>query len=130
MFFLFSHKNGFDISCKLLLIVLGFNNTSTLVDHFVSFPRDRDRRDSRKDERDGMGRKRNRNESEETEEIGTFPIYPFLLQEWQALPKCKLISAGRSSEVRYTTPSPHLTTPDTNCYEAICIKCQLNPVFW
>ena len=26
------------------------------------------------------GRKRNRNESEETEEIKTFPLYPYLLQ--------------------------------------------------
>ena len=45
---------------------------STLVGHFVSSPRERekrDRRDSRGDERDGQGRKRNRNESEETEEI-------------------------------------------------------------
>ena len=44
--------------------------------HFVSSPRERekrDRRDSRGDEREGQGRKRNRNESEETEEIKTFP---------------------------------------------------------
>ena len=37
------------------LIVLGFNDTSTLVGHFVSSPRDRekrDRRDSRRDERE------------------------------------------------------------------------------
>ena len=36
-------------------IVLGFNDTSTLVGHFVSSPRERekrDRRDSRGDERD------------------------------------------------------------------------------
>ena len=42
------------------LIVLGFNDTSTLVDHFVSSPREReksDRRDSRRDEREGQGRK-------------------------------------------------------------------------
>ena len=59
------------------LIVLGFNDTSTLVGHFVSSPRKReisDRRDSRRDEREGQGRKRNRNESEETEEIKIFPI--------------------------------------------------------
>ena len=39
----------------LILIVLGFNDTSTLVGHFVSSPRERekrDRRDSRGDERD------------------------------------------------------------------------------
>ena len=41
------------------LIVLGFNDTSTLVGHFVSTPREReksDRRDSRRDER-GTGKK-------------------------------------------------------------------------
>ena len=65
------------------LIELGFNDTSTLVGHFVSSPRERektDRRDSRRDEREGQGRKRNRNESEETEEIKTSPPYPYLLQ--------------------------------------------------
>ena len=65
------------------LTVLGFNDTSTLVGHFVLFPRERekrDRRDSKGDEREGQGRKRNRNESEETEEIYTFPLYPYLLQ--------------------------------------------------
>ena len=58
------------------VIELGFNDTSTLVGHFVSSPRERekkDRRDSRRDEREGQGRKRNRNESEETEEIKTSP---------------------------------------------------------
>ena len=52
--------------------VLWFNDTSTLVGHFVSSPRERekrDRRDLRGGERDGQGRKRMRNESEETEEI-------------------------------------------------------------
>ena len=64
-------------------IVLGFNDTSTLVGHFVSSPRERekrDRRDSRRDEREEQGRKRNRNEREETEEIKTFPLYLYLLQ--------------------------------------------------
>ena len=37
-------------------------------------------RESRGDEREGQGRKRNRNESEETEEIKTFPLYPYPLQ--------------------------------------------------
>ena len=62
-----------------ILIVLGFNDTSTLVGHFVSSPREReksDRRDSRRDEREEQGRKRNRNESEKTEEIKTFPSLP------------------------------------------------------
>ena len=47
------------------LIVLGFNDTSTLEGHFVSSLRERekrDRRESRGDEREGQGRKRNRNE--------------------------------------------------------------------
>ena len=64
-----------------ILIVLGFNDTSTLVDHFVSSPRERekkDRRDCRRDEREGQGK--NSNESEETEEIKTFPLYPYQLQ--------------------------------------------------
>ena len=88
-------------SCRLN--VLGFNDTSTLEGHFVSSPRERekrDRRDSRGDERGGQGRKRNRNESEETE-IKTFPLYPYLLQGQQALPNCKPISAGRPGDVRY-----------------------------
>ena len=67
------------------LIVLGFNNTSTLVGHFVSSPWERekrDRRDSRRDEWMKQGRKRNRNESKKkkTEEIKTFLLYPYLLQ--------------------------------------------------
>ena len=52
--------------------MLGFNDTSTLEGHFVSSPRERekrDRRESRGDEREGQGRKRNRKESRETEEI-------------------------------------------------------------
>ena len=63
---------------KELLNVLGFNNTSTLVAHFVSSPRERERRDSRGDVREVHGRKRNRNESEETEteETKTFPPLP------------------------------------------------------
>ena len=51
------------------LIVLGFNDTSTLEGHFVSSPRERekrDRRESRGDKREGQRRKRNRNESEGT----------------------------------------------------------------
>ena len=61
--------------------MLGFNDTSTLVGHFVSSPREREnRRDSRGDEREGQGRKRKMNESEETEEMKTFPLYHYLLQ--------------------------------------------------
>ena len=56
---------------------------STLVGDFVLSPREREkryRRDNRGDEREGQGRKRNKNDSEETEEIRTFPLYPYLLQ--------------------------------------------------
>ena len=52
--------------------VLGFNDMSTLVGHFVSSPREREKRDRsecRGDEREGQERKRVRNEKEETEEI-------------------------------------------------------------
>ena len=63
-----------------ILIVIGFNDTSTLVGNFVSSPREREKRDSRGDESEGQGRKRNRNKSEETEEIKTFPLFPYLLQ--------------------------------------------------
>ena len=75
------HKNR--LYNYIQLIVLGFNDTSTLVGHFVSSPRERekrDRRDSRGDEREEQERKRNRNDSEETEEIKTFPLYLYLLQ--------------------------------------------------
>ena len=75
------------------LIVLGFNNTSSLEGHFVSSLRERekrDRRDSRRDERKGQRRKRNRNESQETEEIKIFPLGPYLLQGQQALPNLSI----------------------------------------
>ena len=62
--------------------MLGFNDTSTLVGHFLSSTREREKRDRRDssgrdssgDEREGQGRKRN--ESEETEEIKTLPPLP------------------------------------------------------
>ena len=49
------------------LFVLEFNDMSTLVCHFVSSPREREKRNSRRDETGKEGRERNRNESEETE---------------------------------------------------------------
>ena len=61
--------------------MLGFNDVSALVGHFVSSPRDREKRerkDSRGDERKGQGRKRN--VSEETEEIKKHSPLPLLLQ--------------------------------------------------
>ena len=71
------------------MIVLGFKDMSTLVGHFVSFPRERAKRD-RGDERGGQGRKRNKNESEETEEIKTSPLYPYLLQGSRPCPTVSL----------------------------------------
>ena len=59
----------------LLLIVLGFNDMSTLVGHFVSSTRTRekrDRRDSRGDERERHQRKMKMKESDKTEEISKF----------------------------------------------------------
>ena len=50
------------------LFVLGLNDRSTLLDHFVSSPREReerDSRDSRRDEREGQGKREN-DVSEET----------------------------------------------------------------
>ena len=78
----FSLIHSYKLQGGGLVIVLGFNDTSNFVGHFVLPHREsgkRDRRDSRGDERDGQGRKRNRNESEETEEIKTSPLYPYLL---------------------------------------------------
>ena len=57
------------------LIMMRFNYTSTLVGHFMSSPREREKRDRRDNRREGQGRKRKRNESEETEEIKTFHLY-------------------------------------------------------
>ena len=62
--------------------MLGFNDMSTLVGHFVSSPTEREkreRRDSRLDEREGQNRKKKMNVSEDTEEIKTFPLYSHLL---------------------------------------------------
>ena len=90
--------------------MLGFNNTPTLVGHFMFSLRERekrDRRDIREDEREGQARKTKMNESEETEVIKTFPI----LTSLQALSNCKPISVGCPSNIRYTTRLPHPTTP-------------------
>ena len=62
-----SPMQGFFFYC------VGFYDRSTIMGHFVSSPREREKRDSRGNERERQGRKRNRNESEETEEIETFP---------------------------------------------------------
>ena len=77
----------------------------------MSSPRERekrDRRDSKGDERQGQGRKKNRNESEETDELKTFPLYHYLLQGQQALPNCKPVSVGHPSDVRFDLCDPKL----------------------
>ena len=70
------------------LNVKGLNDMSTLVRHFVSSPREREKRDRRgsRDETEGQGRKRKMNESEET-------IHPLPLPAARiaALPDCKPI---------------------------------------
>ena len=67
--------------------VIGLNDTSVLLGNFVTFPREREKSDriySRGDKREGQGRKNNKNESEDTEEIkkkhSQSTMYPYLLQ--------------------------------------------------
>ena len=59
------------------MIVLGFNDTSTLVGHFVWLP-EKGRKEI--EEIVDEMKERDREESEETEEIKTVPLYPYLLQ--------------------------------------------------
>ena len=54
------------------------------------------------------------NESEDTEEVKTLPLYPYLLHGQQALPNCKPISVGSPGDARYMTPLPHPTTTPSN----------------
>ena len=67
----------FRANCQL--IVLGFNDTSTLVGHFVSLP-EKGRREIVEEMKERDRGERKMNDSEETEEIKTFPLYPYLLQ--------------------------------------------------
>ena len=88
--------------------MLGFNDMSTLVGHFVLSPRER-----RKDIEEIIEEMKERDREEEskgTEEIKAFPLYPYLLQGQQALPNCKPISVGRPGDKSYRTPSPHPTS--------------------
>ena len=65
------------------LIVLGFNDTSTLVGHFVSSSRKkekRNRRDSRRDESDGQGRKRTGMNVKKKKKQTRNKTFPYLLQ--------------------------------------------------
>ena len=96
--------------------------TSILVGHFVSSPREREKRDRRdsSDEREGQGRKRNRNETEETEEIKIFPPLPLPATRIAALAQLEANISWTPVDVRYPTPLPHPTTPkyyvDTTSY--------------
>ena len=102
IFFLFLLKS-------LFLTLLKFNDTSTLVGHFESSPRERekrDRRDSRGDERDGQRRKREMKESEGTEEITTFP---------STLTRCK------DSRPCPTVSQYQLDTPMTKATGYLCL---------
>ena len=107
----FGITNGQISSIFDWLIELGFNDTSTLVGHFVSSPRERekrDRRDSRRDEREGQGRKRNKNESEETEEITRGPRATIRSPEWH-------------SHCRHADVMQHLSNPIIATNENIII---------
>ena len=55
--------------------VLEFNDTSTLVGHFVSSPREREKRDSRGDERKGWGKKEEQEWKWRTEETRNVSVW-------------------------------------------------------
>ena len=66
---------------RIISLWLGFNGTSTLVGHFVSSPEKR-RRDIEEIVEEMKERDREEgkmNDSEETAEIKTFSLYPYLL---------------------------------------------------
>ena len=50
-------------------------------------------------------------ESEGTEEITAFPLYPYLQQGQQTLSNCKPVLVGHPGDKSYRMPSPHPTTP-------------------
>ena len=80
--------------------------------HFVSFPREREKREEIVEEIKERDRgERNMNESEETKEIKTFPSTLTCYKDNRPFPTVKPISVGRPGDVRYTTPLPHPTTP-------------------
>ena len=86
----------------------------------MSLPRERDRRDSRGDEREGYGRKRKMKESEGKVERTTLPLRPYLPKGQQALSNCKPISVGRPGDKTYRTPSTQTTT-STRARECVCV---------
>ena len=65
---------------------------------------------------------RKTNESDRTEEIKTFPLYPYLLQGQQALPNCKPISAGRTGDVKIhdTFASPNHPKNKNKTFQNVC----------
>ena len=85
------------LNCRRDLIELEFNDTS-----FGSFcvisQRKGEEKYSRGDQREGEERKRKMNEREETKEIKSSPLYPYLPQGYQALPNCKPTSVGCPSD--------------------------------
>ena len=82
--------------------MLGFNNISVLVGHFVSRPSEREKKESKRDEREVQGRKRNRNEREEMEEK---KFSPLLLPAIKDSQPCPAVS-------QYQMDTPVRPTPD------------------
>ena len=75
------YLNSLNQSISCWLTELMFNDMTTLVGHFVWSPREREKREEIVEEMKERDRgQRKMNESEETEEIKTFPIYLYLLQ--------------------------------------------------
>ena len=67
--FLAKNVQKYWLTAQRILIVLGFNDMSVLLDHYVSSSRERekrDRRDSRGDEREGLRRRTKMNKREKT----------------------------------------------------------------
>ena len=64
----------FEIVQSTVVIELGFKEMSTLVGNFVLSPREREKRDSRGDERKGHGR-RNINDSEKPVDVSKILLY-------------------------------------------------------
>ena len=63
----------------LLLILMGFTNTSTLVGHFCHLP-EKGTREIVEEMKERDRGEWKMNETEKTEEIITFSLYPYLLQ--------------------------------------------------
>ena len=92
-----------------LLIVLRFNDTSTLVGQFVSSPREREKKSKEiiEEMKERDREERNRNESEETEEINYIPL-PLPATRIAGLAHCTPISVGQPGNIKRR----HLAPPD------------------